>query len=51
MRLNEYKKKVADLGDKFGSKSIRAPRSGNPVGNNSAELLKMLYRGECADHG
>src|SRR5512138_330192 len=47
MRLNEYDKKVADLGDKFGLKvDPRAKIWQLSVGEQQrVELLKMLYRG------
>lgn len=47
MRLNEYDKKVADLGDKFGLKvDPRAKVWQLSVGEQQRiELLKMLYRG------
>jgi simple sugar transport system ATP-binding protein len=47
MRLNEYDKKVADLGDKFGLKvDPRAKVWQLSVGEQQrVELLKMLYRG------
>jgi simple sugar transport system ATP-binding protein len=47
MRLNEYDKKVADLGDQFGLKvDPRAKIWQLSVGEQQrVELLKMLYRG------
>jgi len=47
MRLNEYDKKVADLGDRFGLKvDPRAKIWQLSVGEQQrVELLKMLYRG------
>jgi ABC-type uncharacterized transport system ATPase subunit len=47
MRLNEYDKKIADLGDKFGLKvDPRAKIWQLSVGEQQrVELLKMLYRG------
>jgi simple sugar transport system ATP-binding protein len=47
MRLNEYDKRVADLGDKFGLKvDPRAKIWQLSVGEQQrVELLKMLYRG------
>ena len=47
MRLNEYDKEVADLGDKFGLKvDPRAKIWQLSVGEQQrVELLKMLYRG------
>ena len=47
MRLNEYDKKVAELGDKFGLKvDPRAKIWQLSVGEQQrVELLKMLYRG------
>src|SRR6266498_4440276 len=47
MRLNEYDKKVSDLGDKFGLKvDPRAKIWQLSVGEQQrVELLKMLYRG------
>jgi general nucleoside transport system ATP-binding protein len=47
MRLNEFDKKVADLGDKFGLKvDPRAKIWQLSVGEQQrVELLKMLYRG------
>src|SRR6476646_12058532 len=47
MRLNEYDKKVADLGDQFGLKvDPRAKILQLSVGEQQrVELLKMLYRG------
>ncbi len=47
MRLNEYDKKIADLGDKYGLKvDPRAKIWQLSVGEQQrVELLKMLYRG------
>jgi ABC-type uncharacterized transport system ATPase subunit len=47
MRLNEYDKKIADLGDRFGLKvDPRAKVWQLSVGEQQrVELLKMLYRG------
>jgi general nucleoside transport system ATP-binding protein len=47
MRLNEYDKRIADLGDKFGLKvDPRAKIWQLSVGEQQrVELLKMLYRG------
>ena len=47
MRLNEYDKKIADLGDRFGLKvDPRAKIWQLSVGEQQrVELLKMLYRG------
>jgi len=47
MRLNEYDKKIADLGDKFGLRvDPRAKIWQLSVGEQQrVELLKMLYRG------
>jgi len=47
MRLNEYDKKISDLGDKFGLKvDPRAKIWQLSVGEQQrVELLKMLYRG------
>ena len=47
MRLNEYDKKIADLGDKYGLKvDPRAQIWQLSVGEQQrVELLKMLYRG------
>ena len=47
MRLNEYDKKIADLGDKYGLKVYpRAKIWQLSVGEQQrVELLKMLYRG------
>ena len=47
MRLNEYDRKIADLGDKFGLKvDPRAKIWQLSVGEQQrVELLKMLYRG------
>ena len=54
MRLSEYDKKVADIGDKFGLKvDPRAKIWQLSVGEQQrVELLKMLIsRRECVDHG